>query len=53
MLISALCGVPADAAMLAGGPTAFVSEKLADDATPATVANHSAGTDLLIGIKCR
>jgi hypothetical protein len=38
VLMEALCGVPAVAATLAGAPGKFVSEKLADVATPVTDA---------------
>ncbi len=38
VLTFALCGVPAVAVMLAGGPARLVREKLAGVATPVTVA---------------
>ncbi len=38
VLMTALCGVPAVAAMLAGAPATLVSEKLAGVAAPATDA---------------
>ena len=38
VLIVALCGVPAVAAMLAGGPGVLVNAKFAGVATPATAA---------------
>ena len=38
VFITALCGVPPVAVIVAGPPTVFVSEKLAGIATPATLA---------------